>query len=42
MVAPFGSGYYASLPGDSVARCNPIYAPSTCKDADLLDKAGQR
>jgi hypothetical protein len=42
MAARFGSGYYASLPGDTVARCNPINAPSTCKDADLLDKAGQR
>ena len=42
MAARFGSGYYASLPGDTVARCNPINAPTTCKDADLLDKAGQR
>ncbi|GAA1311401.1 hypothetical protein GCM10009610_29120 [Pseudonocardia xinjiangensis] len=40
MAARFGSGYYASLAGNTVARCNPVNAPATCKDADL-DKAGQ-
>ncbi len=33
----FDSPYVVEFPGDAVARCNPITAPSTCADADLLE-----
>jgi hypothetical protein len=41
MAARFGTGYYASIPGGTVARCNPINAPRSCKSADL-DRADSR
>ncbi len=33
----FDSPYVARLPGDAVARCNPITAPQSCTDADLVE-----
>ncbi len=32
------TGYSVSLPGGLPARCNPVNAPKTCKDADLEPK----
>jgi hypothetical protein len=29
------SGYKVELPGNAVARCNPVHRPKTCVDADL-------
>ncbi|HET6772011.1 MAG TPA: Ca2+-dependent phosphoinositide-specific phospholipase C, partial [Acidimicrobiales bacterium] len=31
----FGTGYVVDLPGDGAARCNPVNAPTRCKNADL-------
>jgi len=31
----FGTGYRVRLPGDAVARCNPINAPTWCRDDAL-------
>jgi hypothetical protein len=31
----FGTGYVADLPGEAVARCNPVSAPRRCQRADL-------
>jgi len=31
----FTSGYFAEIPGGTVARCNPINGPATCVDAEL-------
>jgi len=33
----FGSTYVVKLPGDAVARCNPVTAPPSCNDADLTE-----
>ena len=33
----FGSAYVVKLPGDAVARCNPVTAPPSCNDADLTE-----
>ena len=30
-------GFVTDLPGDGVARCNPVSAPDDCDDADLAD-----
>ncbi len=32
---PFGTGYVVEIPGGTVARCNPINAPSDCVAADI-------
>jgi hypothetical protein len=31
----FGTGYFVEIPGDGVARCNPVNAPSGCRDRRL-------
>lgn len=31
----FGTGYFVEIPGDGIARCNPINAPPECADALL-------
>ncbi len=33
----FDSPYVAKLPGDVIARCNPVTAPPTCDDAQLAE-----
>jgi len=33
----FESTYVVELPGDAVARCNPVTAPPSCNDADLTE-----
>jgi hypothetical protein len=33
--ARWTGGYFVSLPGDAVARCNPVNAPPGCENADL-------
>lgn len=35
MAARFGTGYFAALPTDTVARCNPVSAPVRCRDGAL-------
>lgn len=32
-----GTGYVVRLPGDAVARCNPVTAPPSCDDALLVE-----
>jgi hypothetical protein len=29
------SGYFVQLPGEAIARCNPISAPQRCRDRDV-------
>jgi len=31
----FGTGYFVEIPGDGIARCNPLNAPPDCVDALL-------
>ena len=33
------TGYFVSLPGKAVVRCNPVNAPAGCSDADLTSPA---
>lgn len=33
--ARFGTDYFAAIPGGTVARCNPINAPRSCRSATL-------
>jgi Phosphoinositide phospholipase C, Ca2+-dependent len=35
----FGTGYVASIPGGTPARCNPVIQPPTCTPADIEDPA---
>ena len=34
---PFGTGYVVQIPGDGVARCNPVNAPEGCVDLSIED-----
>ena len=31
----FGTGYFVAIPGDGVARCNPVNSPRHCRDRRL-------
>ena len=33
----FGTGYLVDIPGDDVARCNPVLSPPSC-DASALER----
>ena len=35
--ARFGTGYFASIPGGTVARCNPVNGPTNCR-SKLLER----
>lgn len=40
MAYGFTSPYYAEIPGGTVARCNPVNAPASCRSS-VLDEAGR-
>jgi Phosphoinositide phospholipase C, Ca2+-dependent len=36
---PAATGYKVELPGNAVARCNPVLKPATCKDSEFVTAA---